>query len=474
MSFYNKYRPQTFEELHSEKVRALVTSLLSKKKEDLPHAFLLTGPKGIGKTTTARLIAKFFNCISPKKNGEPCGTCELCVHIAQGNAMDVLEMDAASNTGVDNIRDLKDKIMLAPSQAVWKIYIIDEVHMLSTGAFNALLKTLEEPPAHTVFILATTDPQKIPETIQSRCLQLPFKKPEISEIVTALSQIVKAEKFTAEIEALELIAVTADGSFRDATKLLEQASLTSKAITKVIVESVLSVPEDSAVATFLSLLQQKNMSGLVQQIESFSKSGVDVRNFYIIILKKLQQLLVEHIVTAKKDEWRTEDLRLCLKILLDGYGTLRGSSLPDLALELAVLSYCSDNNLPPVQPKGMPVMPSIPLKTPPPEKQVSAPQSEPKKEVSSPMPITGGLSIEQWTQHWNDFLAEVKTHNHSVSGVLRSTRPKSVENGIVTVEAFYAFHKDKLSETKAKDEIANAIKILFGEKVKVDIVLGKK
>lgn len=469
MSFYNTYRPKTFEEIDNSQVRSLLASLLSKKREQLPHAFFLTGPRGIGKTTTARIIAKLFNCLTPNANGEPCGSCELCVRIGQGNAIDVLEMDAASNTGVDNIRDLKDKIMLAPSQGKWKVYIIDEVHMLSTGAFNALLKTLEEPPKNTVFVLATTDPQKVPDTIRSRCLHLQFKKPDIQEIISALSRIATMEQLAIDQASLKLLAESADGSFRDATKLLEQASLLSKKVTIETIQSILSLPEQTVLDSFIQLLAQKDAANLIATIERLTKEGTDIREFFTRLLKQLHTLLITSIIEGKTTPLSQSDLTTLVGILLNTYNTIRGSVLPELALELAILEYCSKGTpTPQVTPK--PKETSVPVPKPLPE----SPKLEPVKAETQPQQSPGTLTTERLIEHWGDVVNEVKIYNHSVSGVLRSTRPKSVINGIVTIEAFYTFHKDKLSDIKAREAIGQTIKKLFGEKVGIELILGKK
>src|SRR3989344_3395814 len=188
MSFYRIYRPQVFEEIDNIRVREKMLSLLSKPVSELPHAFLFSGSKGTGKTTAARLIAKLFNCEKLSKTKGPCGECTSCVSIAEGHNIDVLEIDAASNRGIDDVRALRDAIALTPMSGKIKVYVIDEVHMLTTEAFNALLKTLEEPPAHAVFILATTDPQKVPATIQSRCVPISFAKATTEELEAALKR----------------------------------------------------------------------------------------------------------------------------------------------------------------------------------------------------------------------------------------------------------------------------------------------
>src|SRR6266480_4765989 len=209
MVFYRKYRPQCIDDLDSSTVRETLHAVLQK---NIPHAFLFTGPKGLGKTSTARIIAKVVNCEKRKKGLiEPCNECDQCVAITSGTNVDILEIDAASNRGIDEIRELKEKIRLAPVSAQKKVYIIDEVHMLTTEAFNALLKTLEEPPEHAMFILCTTEQAKVPETIVSRCFHIAFKKATDEELVRSFKRIVSGEKLKADDEALMAIARMADG-----------------------------------------------------------------------------------------------------------------------------------------------------------------------------------------------------------------------------------------------------------------------
>ncbi len=467
MSFYRIYRPQVFEELDNVHVRDTLLSLLTKNKKDLPHAYLFSGPRGTGKTTAARLIAKLFQCEKPKKNGEPCGACDQCKAIAAGRAIDVIEIDAASNTGVDNIRDLREKIMLAPSVAKWKIYIIDEVHMLSTGAFNALLKTLEEPPEHAVFILATTDVQKVPITIQSRCLHVTFTRPSVTEIIEALKRIIEKEGITIDEEALTMIAHAADGSFRDAVKLLEQASFHKGNVTAAVVAGFLSLSDEKVTREFLIFLANKDAKKSLAVVQKLVSDGKDIKTFLITVLSELERLLIEQVQGKTIDPWDGITLRDAIRKLAAAYAEMKWVTIVPLPLELAVVEFC-DEKTSVIRTEGSHSMKIH-------EKDSSTPQpSGGSARNDTEGSLFGLLTLEKLTECWRDFIEALKPYNHSVAGVLRSSRPKAVSGGIVTIEAFYKFHQEKLSELKTKEILAQVLKKLFGEKVKVEIVLGKK
>jgi len=442
MSFYRTYRPQVIEEIDNVAVREQLLSLLTKDKKQLPHAFLFTGPRGSGKTTAARIVAKLFNCTKPSTKSGPCGKCDQCTSIAEGRNLDVLEIDAASNRGIDEIRQLRDTINLAPSGGAFKIYIIDEVHMLTTEAFNALLKTLEEPPAHAVFVLATTDPQKVPATIKSRCVVLTFHRATSAELAAALKRIVKAEKIDIEDSALTLLAAGVDGSFRDAVKLLEQVSFHKGKISVGVVRNLTSLSDESILAKFFENLAKKDTKVLLSIIEDLAADGKDIKTFLVDCLGRLQTELIAGAPESKE----------LIRRFTEAYALMKVSPIAELPLELVVVEYCGDTVA-----HAAPEIPVVPLSP-----------------ISPPSPLVGLLTLEKLTEHWKDFIDELKPFNHSVAGVLRSARPKSVSGGIVTIEAFYQFHKDKLSESKTKDVLIAVLKKLFGEKVKVDVVLGKK
>jgi DNA polymerase III subunit gamma/tau len=454
MSYYRIYRPNVIGEIDNISVRGALLRLLEKPKKDLPHAFLFSGPRGSGKTTAARLIAKLFNCTHGTKTG-PCGTCDMCVSIADGTNLDVLEIDAASNRGIDEIRTLREGINLAPSGSLYKVYIIDEVHMLTTEAFNALLKTLEEPPAHAVFVLATTDPQKVPVTIKSRCVSFVFSKASTQELVHALSRIVKKEKITIDADALTLIAESVDGSFRDGVKFLEQVSFHKGTITPAVVRSILTITEEKTRQTFLSDLSSKNAKESLAVIARLTFEGNDIRAFIADCLLDLEKIFIANVQGKVTDGWNRDDLSLVIRKLSEAYAQTRSSVVPQLPLELAVVEFCEESAAVPVTPPAAP---------PPVTSSVVHVQHIP----------TGLLTLEKLIEHWPDIISELKPYNHSVAGVMRSTRPKDVADGIVTIEAFYTFHKDKLSEPKIREMLSIVLKKLFGEKVKVEIVLGKK
>jgi DNA polymerase-3 subunit gamma/tau len=434
MSFYRTYRPQVIGEIDNVAVRDQLLSLLSKDKKALPHAFLFTGLRGSGKTTAARLIAKLFNCIKPTKKG-PCGKCEQCTSIASGRNLDVLEIDAASNRGIDEIRQLRDAINLTPSSAAYKVYIIDEVHMLTTEAFNALLKTLEEPPAHAAFVLATTDPQKVPATIKSRCVPISFHRASAAELLSALKRIVSAEKINIDDGALSLLVSSVDGSFRDGVKLLEQVSFHKGKITQDVIRALTSLTDESILSAFFEHLAKKDVKATLGVVADLVSDGKDIKLFITGCLQRLHKELLAGTPEAKE----------LIRRFTEAYALMKVSPIPELPLELAIVEYCGDVKI-----------------------------QEEKKEVIDGKIPSGLLTLEKLTEHWTDFIAELKPFNHSVAGVLRSARPKAVDHGIVTIEAFYTFHKDKLSELKTKDVLVSVLNKLFGEKVKVEIVLGKK
>src|SRR5258708_21875964 len=223
MTLYLKYRPQTIDELDLESVRISLKNII--KSGNLPHSFLFSGPKGTGKTSAARILAKVINCTSRSETSiEPCNKCASCISITKGNNIDILELDAASNRGIDDVRSLKEGISLAPAASKKKVYIIDEAHMLTVEAANAFLKTLEEPPDHVVFILATTNPEKLPDTVVSRLTRVDFSRATADDIARQLTRVALGEKIKIEKEAIIKISKKADGSFRDAVKILESIS----------------------------------------------------------------------------------------------------------------------------------------------------------------------------------------------------------------------------------------------------------
>ncbi|OGG31294.1 DNA polymerase III, subunit gamma and tau [Candidatus Gottesmanbacteria bacterium RIFCSPLOWO2_01_FULL_46_9] len=484
MSFYRIYRPQVIDEIDNLAVRATLLGLLGKPKKDLPHAYLFSGPRGAGKTTAARLIAKLFNCEKPSKSSGPCGACEQCKAIESGRSLDVLEIDAASNRGIDEIRQLRDAIGLSPASAQFRIYIIDEVHMLTTEAFNALLKTLEEPPAHAVFILATTDPQKVPVTIKSRCVSLVFAKASVAELEAALMRIVKKENIDIEKAGVRRIAESVDGSFRDAVKFLEQASFHKGAITAAVIEAMFSLATSESVAEFVGNLARHDAKKSLELIEKIASSGADMKTFISQCLQHLEKLLVMRVKgESMEDALSTQEQNVLIRKLSSAFVEMRGAPIAQLPLELAVVEFCEEKNETRVtsnekrdsgnEQRETRIEQRVSGNEKTEKKEEVAPDRDPKLETQ-PNSSVGSLTLEKLAEHWIDVISELKPYNHSVAGVMRSTRPKTVAGGIVTIEAFYTFHKDKLSESKTKDMVSEVLKKLFGEKVKVEVVLGKK
>ncbi len=357
MTLYRKYRPQKIDELDLENIRKRLASVLA--SGHTPHAFLFAGPKGTGKTSAARIVAKVINCEKVgkkrlevkgvdrfKERFEPCNRCESCISITEGRNLDVLELDGASNRGIDEIRDLKEKIKLAPSSSLFKVYIIDEVHMLTTEAFNALLKTLEEPPAHAVFILATTEADKLLPTITSRCSRFDFQKATIDELVHSLKRVVKGEKLDIknEKEVLESIAKVSDGSFRDGTKLLEQAII-EDALDPVKIEKVLGYSSEVSAKDVVELLVKKDAKSLLKLINKGIESGVNMKLLTASILTLLHDVLMtKHGLGGDNlssiEKLSAEDINSLIKIFSRAYVEFRTSAIPQLPVEMAVVEWC--------------------------------------------------------------------------------------------------------------------------------------
>ncbi len=291
LALYREWRPQNFDDVVGQEqvVYPLRQAVIS---QDIGHAYLFCGTRGTGKTSLAKIFAKAVNCLDPHE-GNPCNACEICQGINKGSLLDVLEIDAASNNSVDNIRRITDEIVFTPSQAKYKVYIIDEVHMLSQGAFNALLKTLEEPPAHAIFILATTEPQRLPATIISRCQRYEFRRIPSGKIIERLGKIAEKEKIDISAEGLAAIARIADGALRDAISLLDQCSAgLSGRIEKDDVLRLSGMVQDEFIADFTEALFDQDLSKLLRAVEELQMSGRNIRRFLQDFIRTLRNLLV--------------------------------------------------------------------------------------------------------------------------------------------------------------------------------------
>ena len=359
ISLFNKYRPQRFGEIIGQKT-AVEVMTNSITRGTVNHAYLFSGSRGCGKTSAARIFAKALNCLN-RRGYEPCCECANCRGITTGESLDVLEIDGASNNGVENIRGLKENVTLKPFNSRWKIYIIDEVHMLSTGAFNALLKTLEEPPEHVIFIMATTEPQKVPVTIRSRCLHIPFQSISPDDIYGRLKEVCEREGVNAESEALREIARQADGALRDALSLLEQVIASGEDVKLGDVERIIGAGSRTAFEKWLSEFRKSPSEGYITLKSMFASgaSGVRifeemfslVRNLWLIsrwhdIAEKLG--MTEHereFMNQEVTNWKPEELQEFLKVIVRILSEARRGVKPDILLGMFMFYFEGNNDV---------------------------------------------------------------------------------------------------------------------------------
>ncbi|WP_353095017.1 DNA polymerase III subunit gamma/tau [Tissierella praeacuta] len=295
-ALYRQYRPKTFDEVLGQK-HITITLKNQIQKENIGHAYLFSGTRGTGKTSTAKIFSRAVNCLNPK-DGNPCNECEICKGILDESIMDVIEMDAASNNGVDDIRDLREKVVYPPSRAKYKVYIVDEVHMLSKAAFNALLKTLEEPPKHLIFILATTEPEKLPQTILSRCQRFDFKRVTVKDIIENMRSICNKVDINVEDKVLDLIARNSDGAMRDALSLLDQCiSFGSGEITYSDAINILGMVNFDVVLNITKDIIDKNLEDVLQSIDEVIQNGKDIHQFIKDLISHFRNLMI--IKTSK-------------------------------------------------------------------------------------------------------------------------------------------------------------------------------
>ncbi len=358
-ALYRKWRPQTFDDVIGQNhiVSTLKNEISSGKTA---HAYLFCGTRGTGKTSCAKIFARAINCENPK-DANPCNECSICRGVSEGSVLDIVEIDAASNNGVDNIREIRDEVAYSAAQAKYKIYIIDEVHMLSSGAFNALLKTLEEPPPYVVFILATTEAHKLPPTITSRCQRFDFKRISVHDITLRMREIVTAENVEAEIEALELIARLADGGMRDALSMLDQCiSAAGTSITRESVERILGVAADTLLDDCVCAIANKDAGAALEILAQTAANGKDLTNFTDRMIQRFRDILVYGtctqadklfdcgadvlaVIEKQHKLFTPAQLAYCIDTLVAAVADAKNAKSVRVVYELAFIRLCDTN-----------------------------------------------------------------------------------------------------------------------------------
>ena len=458
-ALYRKYRPQGWAEVVGQEhvVQTLRNAIVADR---VAHAYLFAGPRGTGKTTLARLLAKAVNCLDEDRAKRPCNECENCKAVNENRFMDLIEIDAASNTSVDDVRDLRDKINFSPSQGKYKIYIIDEVHMLSTAAFNALLKTLEEPPPHAIFVLATTEIHKIPATVLSRCQRHEFRRVPVDEIVGQLKAIVKAEKIQADDEALATIARQAGGGLRDAISLLDQLASAGTKITLQLTQTVLGTATSQSVLDLIASLRDHSPAAGLDTIHRALDSGADPRSLARQIVEYLRGLMLIQLgngdqVEATKDvkermaldakSFSTPDVLRMMKLFNNAAVDTRGGWQPSLSLELALaeaLEIPSEVSASASTPKAASV------KATSAKDLRESPINPVKTESASSQSDEAVISLAEINKSWKDIRAVIKPAHPGIEALLNSCKPMEVRGD----ELILGFQSDTVRALMDKPE----------------------
>ncbi|MEA3398248.1 MAG: DNA polymerase III subunit gamma/tau [Patescibacteria group bacterium] len=487
-TLYRKYRPQNFKEVIGQN-HIKITLQHEIESNKIAHAYLFCGPRAVGKTTVARVMAKAINC--PKKRAsksEPCNECEACKAITAGKSMDIIEVDAASYTGVDNVREnIIANARIAPSAYKHKVFIIDEVHMLSTPAFNALLKIIEEPPEFVVFILCTTEVHKVPNTIISRCQRFDFKRISIVEIANKLEMIANKEGIKIEKNILDAIARQSEGHMRDAESLLGQViAIGEKEITAEEADLVIPRSDIAEVINLIDYLKNKDAGSAIALINRMIDEGVNLKMFISdlieilrkIMLAKINPTLSEKLSLSLGENFEAKigqassDLDLSQVILyiekfIEARDELKGSFIIQLPIEITIAGLCNS------QPADSPRTPISLKATAPAALEQKNPESVKPQLPSRPANSGEDINLKAVLDKWNEVLVKIKKHNHSLSFILRVCRPQDVRGNQICLAFKYKFHKDKIGETSIKPLVENVLREVYGIPLTIEAVIDE-
>ena len=526
-ALYLKWRPQRFEDVvGQEHVTTTLKNALRSGR--VSHAYLFSGPRGTGKTTMARLLAKAVNCLDEDVNRRPCNECHICLSINQGRLLDLIEMDAASHTGVDNVREaIRDKVGFRPTEARFKVYVIDEVHMLSTSAFNALLKTLEEPPEHVIFCLATTEPQKILPTILSRCQQFEFRRIGLSALVARLQYISDQEGSRVEPDALQLMARMSAGCARDAISLLDQITTYGDEVISVErVRTVLGLSEEAVIYELLGHLAAHDVARGLDVIGQVVERGAGLRQFAQQVIEHLREILLLRVgggsalpdvdtqtckhLGALAERFSVHDLVRSIKLFNQARLDLRSSDQNQLALELALVeaSLVEEAPAPSVEIEAQPVQAARPPKrdavsSPPPvsvrsssrtsvpppapprsaavSSRAQAPEDDAQESAPDGKTPAVAVSLEELNASWDSIMRSIKAKSVGLESFVGSARERAITDGNCIVLWFpgtrndpgFNFSAKKLEEADNKRIVEEVASEILGKLCRLRCVVGE-
>ncbi len=498
---YRKWRPQAWDDVVGQQhiVQTLRQAVVSGR---VAHAYLFSGPRGTGKTSTARILAKAVNCLEEDPAARPCNKCHRCIAVNEGAYLDLIEIDAASNTSVEDVRDLRDRVSFSPNDGRYKIYLIDEVHMLSTAAFNALLKTLEEPPAHAIFILATTEAHKIPATVVSRCQRHEFRRLSVEEMVAQLTAMAEAEGLHADRESLEAVARQATGSMRDAISLLDQLGSLGEAITLARTLEILGSAGSEAVQQMVDCIVQGDAALGLQIIHRAADSGADSRQFARQTVDYLRGVLmastgnVDLVEAAPDTRARMKELAAqispaallrAIRAFSYAAGDLRSGWRPQLPLELALVDSILEpsvaaepaGKLPPAGSAGSasPFKPAS-AKTPPPAPAPAAPQKKIMAAAAEPepsqtqAPSIHGFTLTRIRESWERVLAAIRERDSRSHTLFAGTLPDGLDGDLLSVAVPSDLVRQKCSRPETLLVLQGVLAEILGTPMRVRFRVG--